>query len=53
LKGLVLRNPKREKDRSLALLARETAAGLEYAGSAFVTLSDEQRELFWRSMERG
>jgi bifunctional non-homologous end joining protein LigD len=43
---------KRDKDRSVALLARETAEGLEYAGSAFVTLSDAQRELFWRSVER-
>jgi ATP-dependent DNA ligase len=43
---------KREKDRSLALLARETEEGLEFAGGAFVTLSDQERERFWRAAER-
>lgn len=42
---------KREKNRSVALFAREVDHGLEYAGSAFVTLSDEQRQRFWRSRE--
>jgi bifunctional non-homologous end joining protein LigD len=35
-----------------ALLAREAPEGLSYAGSAFVTLSGTERELFWRQMER-
>jgi DNA ligase D-like protein (predicted ligase) len=35
-----------------ALLAREGAEGLEYAGSAFVTLSGGERDAFWRDMER-
>ena len=35
-----------------ALQAREGAEGLEYAGSAFVTLSKGGREAFWRDMER-
>jgi DNA ligase D-like protein (predicted ligase) len=35
-----------------ALLAREGAEGLEYAGSAFVTLSEGERDAFWRDMER-
>jgi DNA ligase D-like protein (predicted ligase) len=43
---------RREKDRSVALLARETDGGLQYAGGAFVTLSDEERERFWRATER-
>ncbi|HEY8592643.1 MAG TPA: hypothetical protein VIL42_07240 [Sphingomicrobium sp.] len=42
---------KRDKTRSAALLARETGDGLEYAGSAFVTLSEPERERFWRTME--
>jgi ATP-dependent DNA ligase len=33
-------------------LAREGGDGLEYAGSAFVTLSDDQRDLFWKDMDR-
>jgi DNA ligase D-like protein (predicted ligase) len=43
---------KREKDRSIALLAREVDQTLEYAGGAFVTLSDQERERFWRTTER-
>jgi bifunctional non-homologous end joining protein LigD len=35
-----------------ALLARETEGGLEYAGSAFVTLSAVEREKFWNQMDR-
>ena len=35
-----------------ALLARETEQGRQYAGSAFVTLSGQERESFWRQMER-
>lgn len=35
-----------------ALLAREVNGRLHYAGSAFVTLRDEQRERFWRSVDR-
>jgi DNA ligase D-like protein (predicted ligase) len=35
-----------------ALLARETQAGLEYAGSAMVTLADPDRETFWRMNEQ-
>ncbi len=34
-----------------ALLARETADGLEYAGSAMVTLPEPDRETFWRLNE--
>jgi bifunctional non-homologous end joining protein LigD len=34
-----------------ALLARETAGGLEYAGSAAVTLAEPERALFWEEME--
>lgn len=34
-----------------ALLARETEAGLSYAGSAFVTLTYADREIFWRIVE--
>jgi DNA ligase D-like protein (predicted ligase) len=34
-----------------ALLAREGRAGLEYAGSAFVTLRDAERDRFWRAIE--
>ena len=33
---------------SCALLARESDHSLEYRSSAFVTLSNRQRELFWR-----
>lgn len=36
---------------SCALLAREMPDGLEYAGSAFVTLSDADRERFWRAVD--
>lgn len=43
---------KRDRSRSVALLARETEPGLVYAGSAFVTLADAERELFWRTMDR-
>ena len=43
---------KRDKDRPVALLARETEAGLKYAGSAWVTLSREDGERFWRSVQR-
>jgi ATP-dependent DNA ligase len=35
----------------VALLAREAARGLEYAGSAFVTLADPDRDRFWRASE--
>jgi bifunctional non-homologous end joining protein LigD len=34
-----------------ALLARETGSGLEYAGSAFVTLPAAKRDKFWRAVE--
>lgn len=37
---------------SCALLARDGADGLTYAGSAFVTLADGDRERFWREVER-
>jgi hypothetical protein len=33
-------------------LAREADEGLEYAGTAFVTLSAADRERFWRATER-
>lgn len=36
---------------AIALLARETDQGLEYAGGAFVTLSDDERERFWRAID--
>lgn len=32
----------------VALLARQTDAGLEYAGAAMVTLPSPEREIFWR-----
>lgn len=35
-----------------ALLARETPSGLEYAGSAFITLSGAERGGFWRAVDR-
>lgn len=35
-----------------ALLARETAAGLVYAGSAFVTLPQPERDRFWTETEK-
>jgi DNA ligase D-like protein (predicted ligase) len=35
-----------------ALLASELNGSLEYVGSAFVTLEESQRELFWRTVER-
>lgn len=31
--------------------ARETETGLEYAGSAFVTLGSEDRDRFWTTVE--
>ena len=34
-----------------ALLAREGDSGLAYAGSAFVTLRDEERKAFWEATE--
>lgn len=37
---------------SCALLAREGPEGLEYVGSAFVTLAEADRERFWRSVDR-
>jgi bifunctional non-homologous end joining protein LigD len=43
---------KRDRERMVALLARETGTGLEYAGSAWVTLGDIERERFWRTMQR-
>jgi bifunctional non-homologous end joining protein LigD len=36
----------------VALLARETDRGLEYAGAAMVTLADPERDLFWRWNEQ-
>jgi ATP-dependent DNA ligase len=35
-----------------ALLARRTDHDLIYAGSAFVTLAEPERELFWRRAEQ-
>ena len=35
-----------------ALLARRTGHELTYAGSAFVTLAEPERELFWRRAEQ-
>lgn len=37
---------------AFALLARETEAGLEYAGSAFMTLSGADRDRFWTMVEQ-
>jgi DNA ligase D-like protein (predicted ligase) len=37
---------------AVALLARETSDGLAYAGGAFVTLANDERERFWRTMEQ-
>ena len=37
---------------AFALLARETPTGLEYAGSAFVTLAGLERDRFWNEIER-
>lgn len=37
---------------SFALLAREVDGTLEYAGSAFVTLRDADRERFWHAVDR-
>jgi ATP-dependent DNA ligase len=34
------------------LLARETSGGLEFAGTAFVTLAAYDRDLFWTAMKR-
>jgi bifunctional non-homologous end joining protein LigD len=36
----------------MALLARESGVGLEYAGGAAVTLGGGDRERFWRAVER-
>lgn len=38
---------------AFALLARETPDGLTYAGSAFITLTREDRDRFWTMAERG
>jgi len=35
-----------------ALLARESSGELVYAGSAFVTLNDSERDRFWRTIEK-
>lgn len=40
------------KGPACALLARQTEGGLEYAGSAFVTLGGDERERFWRRMDQ-
>jgi ATP-dependent DNA ligase len=37
---------------AFALLAREEAHGLSYAGSAFLTLSGDERDRFWNAIER-
>lgn len=37
---------------AFALLAREADRGLDYAGSAFVTLGGTQRDRFWNEIER-
>jgi DNA ligase D-like protein (predicted ligase) len=37
---------------AFALLARQDEAGLEYAGSAFVTLAGGERDRFWTAIER-
>lgn len=37
---------------AFALLAREVEAGLEYAGSAFVTLRGDERDRFWTKIEQ-
>lgn len=37
---------------ALALLAREDAHGLHYAGSAFLTLAGEERDAFWSAIEQ-
>ncbi len=37
---------------AVALLARETEDGLEYAGGAAVTLGEPERDRFWREVER-
>src|SRR3546814_3541715 len=41
----------RTKGPTMALLARETDAGLEYAGSAMLTLVESERESFWQRSE--
>jgi bifunctional non-homologous end joining protein LigD len=38
---------------AFAFLARENADGLEYAGSAFITLAAEDRDRFWTMLEAG
>lgn len=35
-----------------ALLARQTEAGLEYAGGAFLTVDERSRDRFWKTAER-
>lgn len=37
---------------SFALLARKVDGGLEYAGSALITLRDRERERFWKAIDR-
>ena len=37
---------------AFALLGRQTDQGLDYAGSAFVTLGGEERDHFWNEIER-
>ncbi|MBV1692203.1 hypothetical protein KRR38_32210 [Novosphingobium sp. G106] len=37
---------------AFALLARESSDGLEYAGSAFVTLGGDERDRFWTAVDR-
>jgi DNA ligase D-like protein (predicted ligase) len=41
----------RTKGPTMALLARETDVGLEYAGSAMLTLVESERESFWKRSE--
>ena len=36
---------------AVAMLARETMLGLEYAGGAAITLAEPEREQFWRRVE--
>jgi DNA ligase D-like protein (predicted ligase) len=36
---------------AVAMLARETPLGLEYAGGAAITLAEADRELFWRRVD--
>lgn len=48
---VVIGHDRADNGPALALLARETESGLEYTGSAFVTLRSDDRERFWRRME--